>query len=171
MKYNYTLTLADYKAALRLHQREKRSRRIVEFVVYKFMPVLGFLVIAFEVFEGVVHNNLVWENALRLLVIPIFFLLLPVTRFNLVRKQFKQLFPAGSERLSIDIDDDRIICVKPGSSESKFMWHAIASFSQDEKIAMLYLSKDRFLFFPTAGLSSGERAELQGLVQRNLEKR
>jgi hypothetical protein len=168
MKYSYTLAMADYKAALKLHQRAKRSRRIVEFVLYKFMPMLSLISILYELFEEISHDSFVWEHTLRLLIIPMFFLLLPISRWNLVRKQFKQLFPAGSENLSIDIDDDRIICVNPGRSESKFTWNSIKSFAQDGKISMLYISEERFLFFPTSGLSHSERAELQSLVERNL---
>jgi hypothetical protein len=168
MKYNYTLTLADYKAALKLHQRAKRSRRVVELFLYKCMPLLALLAISYELIEEISYDSFVWEHTLRLLIVPAFFLLLPVSRWDLVRKQFKQLFPAGSENLSIDIDDDRIICMNPGRSESKFTWNSIKSFAQDGKIAMLYISEDRFLFFPTSGFSPAERRELQSLVERNL---
>lgn len=168
MKYDYKLTLADYKSALVLHQRATRSRRILEFFLYKLMPVLASAAIVWEIYREVTLNSFAWEHMLRLLVVPAFFMLLPISRSNLIRKQFKQMFPKGSENLSIDINDDRILCENTGSSESRYTWNAITSFAQDEKIAMFYLSAERFLFFPMPGLSLDQVTELRDLVRRNL---
>jgi hypothetical protein len=171
MQLTYELTLADYKAALRLHRRQKLNRRIAEFVWFRFMPIICSMMLVFELFMGFTQKTFFSQNPPGLLVVPLVFLLLPAIRSRFVRSQFNQLFSPSARNLSIDIDDERIVCVNPGSSESRFLWHIVLEFAQDEKITMLYIHKLRFLFFPTSAMSVEQRAELNDLVARHVTKR
>jgi hypothetical protein len=171
MKLNYTLTLADWKAALRLHRCQKLSRRIAEFIWFRFMPIICFLMLAFELIMGFTQKTFFSQNPPGLLIVPLVFMLLPVIRSQFVRTQFNQLFSPSARTLSIDIDDERIVCVNPGSSESRFLWHIVLEYAQDEKITMIYIAKLRFLFFPTSAMSVEQRTELNDLVARHVVKR
>jgi hypothetical protein len=95
----------------------------------------------------------------------------PVRRYYLLRKSFKQMFPAKrtDPSSSIDIDDECIAWGIPGISEAKFTWAAIIDFAQDENITLLYLSKKGFLFFPTPALMPEQRTELTAMVRRHIE--
>ena len=174
MKLSYTLTLADYKAALRLHRRQKLSRRITFIILYCVVPVLAVLGLAVVfLLEAKGQADL----AAEVIAVDIIFIWLavglPMARFVNIRKCFKRIFPStGTDRsCTIDIDDERIISAIPGVSEGKFFWNAILAFAQDEKITLLYIDKNRFLLFLTHELSPAQRLELSALVERHIVRR
>jgi hypothetical protein len=174
MKLSYTLTLADYKAALRLHRHQKLSRRIAFILLYCVVPVLAVLgLAAVFILEAKGQADL----AADVIGVDIIFIWLaiglPMARFMNTRKGFKRIFPSTRTEKSsaIDIDDECIISAIPGVSEGKFFWNAIPAFAQDEKITLLYIDKNRFLFFPTHELSPAQRLELSALVERHIARR
>lgn len=171
MKYQYTLTTADYRAALALYVKQKWTRRAGNFFMSWFLPFCGLMTLSYEaylMFKGQLSfvNDQSWK-----LVIPFVLLIVPLSQWNLVRKQFKLMFPSENRTLTIDIDDERIHVVNPGTSESTFTWNGILSFAQDEKIAILFVAKGRFLFFPTQGLSSEQQTQLLELTNRHLPRK
>jgi hypothetical protein len=171
MKLSYTLTLADFKAAQRLHIRQRLSRRINFYFWYMVIPILAIItvittIVAIGSDRSDLVSDLVAPDAL-LLWLAIF---LPLARVYKIHKGFKQfLHPARTDRInSLDIDDERIVSTIPGVGEGKLFWNAIFAFAQDEKVALLYVREKRFLFFPTTALSSEQRTELNELVKRHL---
>ena len=170
MRLEYTLTVKDYKAALRLHSRQNLGRRNASLFFGKVLPGLGLFFLALEAFLSLTETDYLSHNPPGLLVVPLVFLLSPALQANQVRMQFNQLFPPSARSLSIAIDDERIVCVDSKSSESRFLWNAIAEYAQDEQITMLYLAKQKFLFFPTAAMSPDQRTELNDLVARHLPR-
>ena len=168
MHLPYTLTLADYNAALKLHSRQNLRRRVGSLFFSRVLPGIGSILLITEAFLAFAEKDYFSRNPPGLLVVPLVFLLLPAIQFNLVRKQFNQLFPLSDRGLSIDVSDEGVVCVNPGSSESRFLWSTIAEFAQDEKVTMLYVAKLKFLFFPTSAMSPAQRAELSDLVTRNM---
>jgi len=171
MKLTYTLTLDDYKAAQGLHRRQTFGRRAIWFLWLRMMPGIGLLMLAWALFTGSGQKAAFSQNPPVMLLVPIIFLLVPLINHNLVRKQFNQLFPSTARDLSIDIDEERIVCTNPGVSDSRLLWNAVVEFTQDERITMLYISKLRFLFFPTQIMSPSQRSELNDLVARHVGKR
>jgi hypothetical protein len=171
MQLNYTLTLDDYRAALRLHARQNLGRRFATFFLRRALPGIGFLLLAMEAFLVFADKNYLIHNPPGLLIVPVVFVVLGALQSYQVQRQFNQLFPPHGRGLSIDLDDERIICTNPGSSESRFLWHVVIEFAQNEKVTMLYIAKLRFLFFPTSALSPIQRTELDGLVARHLNKK
>ena len=174
MKLSYTLTLVDYKAALRLHRRQKLSRRITFILLYCVVPVLAVIgLTTVFILEAKGQADL----AADVIGVDIIFIWLsiglPMARFVNIRKGFKRIFPSTrTERSSsIDIDDERIVSAIPGVSEGKFFWNAILAFAQDEKITLLYIDKNRFLLFPTYALTPVQRLELSALVERHIVRR
>ena len=171
MTLNYTLTLADYQAALRLHRHQKMGRQLSWSFWFRVMPVIGGLLLTWMLFTGFVEKKGFGQNPSVTFVPPVVFLLLPLIHINLERKQFKQSFPPHGRSLSIRIDENGVVCTNPGVSESAFNWNAVVGFTQDSKVAMLYIAKTRFLFFPATVMSSNERAELDNLIASHGIKR
>lgn len=170
MKLAYTLTLADYKAAQRLHIRRKITRRVL-FYLYPIMTAIASIGALF----GLICGNVVLSEIFLPLVAGglACSICVEIGRFYGIRKCFKQLFhPARTDRnSSLDIDDERIVSAVPGVSEGKFFWSAILEFAQDEKITLLYVAEKRFLFFPTSALSPDQRVELDALIARNMVRK
>jgi hypothetical protein len=164
MTLNYTLTLADYQAALRLHRHQKMGRQLSWSFWFRIMPVIGGLLLTWVLFTGFVEKRGFGQNPSVTFVPPVVFLFLPLIHLNLERKQFNRSFPPHGRSLSIRIDEDGVVCTNQGVSESTFNWNAVVGFAQDSKVTMLYIDKTRFLFFPTPVMSSDERAELGNLI-------
>jgi len=170
MKFTYTLTFADFKAAVKLHSRQKFSRRVALFVNIWLAPIVALLLIVSFMLSPLRQLP---NGSFFMLAVLLFCILLPVMHHRYVRNQFKQLFPPTrtDRSSSIDIDDEQIYSGVPGVSEGKIFWSGILAFAQDEKITMIYLAENKFLFFPTVVMSSTQRTELNDLVARHGVKR
>ena len=170
MRLEYTLTLKDYKAAFRLHRRQKLSRRLVSWLgpVLLLIAVVGFVLCSVE------NNTALAGQAAALFAGSLVFTIgLPLSRSWNVRKSFSRLFPSGQadRRSKISIDDQGVCRELSGVAELRVLWSGVYGFAQDEKITMLYTSKDCFLLFPTELMSTDQRAELNELVARHTVKR
>jgi hypothetical protein len=175
MKFTYELTLSDYQAAQKLHWRQTFFRRALGFSLYWGGPAaccaiallvgkrLGIFLVGMS--SGYV---LLLGFALGLLV------LLPgrTTRnARRFRRQFERKFRADQRSASFEIDDHGISSAILGTGEVKFEWSTVVGFAQDDKMTLLYLSREQFLLFSTTVLTPTERTELSQLVSRNLAKR
>jgi hypothetical protein len=174
MKLDYTLTLADWKAALRLHSRQKLGRRI-HFFIYDFvisaiaiLALIGMIAAYAYGQSDLVDGLIIPVSALVVLAI-----LLPILRNLMIRKSYKGMFPFSKTGpgYSLDIDDERILSTRPGIGEAKYYWTGICAFAQNEKITLLYLSEILFIGIPTNKLSPDQRTELNDLVSRHVVKR
>jgi hypothetical protein len=170
MKMSYTLTLADFKAARRLHRRQRFARQIMHFI----WPVL---LVAFFIGAIISSGNpqsQLFSQCLALgagsLVMSIG---MPISRFFSVRRSFNRLFPPNqTDRTStIDITDERIVRELSGTSEFKVLWSAIYDFAEDVHVSLLYTNKDCFLIIPARSISPAQRAELNDLIARHIVKR
>ena len=174
MQVTYTLTLADYKAALRLHRRQKLIRRAGFFFWYVAIPGSSAVALIAAVVFSTTGQT---EWFARCLGVGVGLLWLSITmpfaRMFTIRKGFRRIFPqsATNRTCTIDITDDRIISGMPGVSEGKFFWPAIVAFAQDEKITLLYIDKNRFLLFPTYSLSPLQRSELSAMFDKHLVRK
>lgn len=170
MQLKYTLTLADFKAAYRLHRRQEFSRRISIFI----WPTLTLLcVIGFVVFSMLQRVNLAGDCLAVGAGAIVVAVGTPILRSVNIRKGYRRLFPPSRTVRSshLDIDDERIVRENPGVSELKIPWSGLYGFAQDEQVTMLYTNKDCFLIIPTQALSSEQRSELNDLVARHLPKK
>ncbi len=176
MKLDYTLTLADYKAAQRLHIRQKLSRRINLSSWFIGVPILAVLGMVFFIkvgrfmhidIGGFIHLDAIFFGLECGLIY--FAIYLPIGRSRRMRKNFNQTFSHSPNNriISIDIDDNCIFSSLPGVCEGKIFWNAIEAFAQDDKITLLYTAENRFLYFPTSVLSPEQRTELNEIVIRH----
>jgi hypothetical protein len=170
MKIEYTVTLADYMAARRLHRQNRPALFLAYFFAVRCIPVLGLLLAAFSI-----HFIL---NSARgySLIGPIAFILLMLTspfweRF-LANGKFSRISQPAAMR-SIEVDNnENLILLWPGrSGEKKIPWANFIDFRCDRQISLLYMKKNRFLFIPTRMLSKAQRDEFNEIIGRHIAKR
>lgn len=173
MKLEYTLTFSDYKSAQRLCRRQTLRRRLAFIfwnIAVPILAVIGLVAfIFFDLFSITSYAAILFGVECALLWIAIYN---PIARYYKMRKCFKQLFPpTRTDRSStLEINDDHLLSRIPGVSEGKFFWNAIVDFAQDDRITLIYVAKNRFLFVPTAAMSADQRVELNNLISRHMAK-
>lgn len=165
MKLIYTLTLADFKAAFRLHRRQTLLRRLGIYT-WPIVTIVCFLI----AFSSNVNSFLFSESFGFGSASLVLSLGLPIHRSYNVRKCYRQHFPRTrtEQTTTTDIDEERVLGLIPGVSETKYFWNGILAFAQDEKVTLFYVRKSAFVFFPTYSMTPAQRAELNDLVARRV---
>jgi hypothetical protein len=174
MKLTYTLTLADYIAAIRLHRAQSFARRFIFAILYLGLPILAVAgLVSIVVLKEIGKTNLRPDYVFAELVLLLLSIGLPIARIPDVRICFRRIFANSKEipTITMVIDEECVRSEIPGVSEGKFFWNAIVDFAQNEKVTLLYVRKRAFLFFPTPILSPDQRAELNALVTRHVVKK
>jgi hypothetical protein len=174
MKVSYTLALADYVSAIRLHRRLSFMRRLVFGLIYVGLPIMAMAGMISILFLKVIAKTELSSDVLFAEGILLFLsIALPLARIPDVRICFRRIFlnPKAIPTVTLEIDDDGIRSESPGVSEGKFFWNAIAGFAQNERITLLYVARKKFLFFPTNVLTPAQRAELDDLVARHVVRK
>jgi len=132
MKLSYTLTLADYIAATRLHRMQTLGRRLTFALLYFGLPILavaGMIIIILSKMSGrleLAPSFLFAEAVLIFLSIA-----LPLARILDLRICFKRIFlnPKAVPTITANIDEECICTEIPGVNEGKFFWNAILRFA------------------------------------------
>jgi hypothetical protein len=175
MTLEYTITLADCKAAHQLDRYQSPGSRIKFVLLNMVVPLLAVLGLVIWPFLNITEKTPLSESGtLTLIEILLIYLSIavPISRNHQTRKGFERLPPTtkAGRGCSIEIDDEGVVSSIPSLAETKFFWSAIVAFAQDEKVTLLYTGKDRFLYFPTRTLSVDQRAELNNLVARHVKR-
>ena len=172
MNLTYIPTIKDYRAGLRLHYRRKLTRYITHLLGLWMLPLFVLLFSAPTIYKMLAQPDEYSGRFGWLIIALALSLLVPLLQYYGVNKQFKSLFQDSqtSKEVSVDINNDRVLSAIPGMSEGTYYWNAILDFAQDEKITLLYVAKNRFLFIPTQAFSPGQRTELNNLVASNIRK-
>ncbi len=173
LKFTCTVTLADFQAAQVLHWRQTFLRRIFHSSVY-WLPVLcGSLGIALGSRTGIFLKGWSFWSAfaLGLLVCTPITALMPKDRSKGIRKIFERRYPSDKRTAWYEIHNEGITTAIAGTDAETIRWDKIVGFAGDEKITLLYLGNNRFLFFPTSALTGEQLAELNDLVARHVVKR
>jgi hypothetical protein len=176
MTLEYTITLADFKAAHRLDRHQSPGSRIKIVSLNVVIPLLAVLGLVIWPFLNITERTPMSEaGTLTIIEILLVYLSIavPISRYRQTRKGFERLPPAAKtgRGCSIEFGDEGIVSSIPGLAVAKFFWSAIVSFAQDEKVTLLYTGIDRFIFFPTRALSVDQRAELSDLIAHHVVKR
>ena len=169
MKVEFTITLKDYKNALRLHRRQKLSRRIFAWIwpSLVLVSVVAFTAgAAMDNVALVTHSVAVGAGACAASVA------VPILRFLNIRRGYKQMYPPTrtSPLSSIEIDEKEIVEINPGTAEVRLLWNGVLDFVQGEEVTMIYISTHRFFLFPTTAMTVAQRTELNELVARHVVK-
>jgi hypothetical protein len=173
MMVEYTLSLEDYKDALKVHRARTVGRRVKFIALQRLLPalaVLGFFVLLLApIRDGELHSDLV------VFVVALCFLSvgLPIARFFDARICFRRMFPKrmSNPTIHLEINDDCRISRMPGFSEGKFQWGAFTDVVLTDKVALFYIDKRRFLLFPMPALSPEQNVEFKSIIARRVVKR
>jgi hypothetical protein len=170
MRLDYTLTLDDYRAAFRLHRRQKLFRRLYPWLGPILLAVAAAGFVTFSILGNLQLVGDSFALAAGALVMTIG---VPVVRYFNVRASFRRLFPPGhSDRTSaITIDEKCVTRELSGVAELKMLWNGIYAFAQNDRITLLYTNKTCFLLFPTKIMNEEQRSELAALVARHVKRR
>ncbi len=170
MRFDFTITLEDYKVALKLHRKRKLRRRILPWI----WPALFLISLVLLVVGSLNKNTEMIEQAILLAAWSLCAIAaLPILRFALTLRGYRQMFPpTRSGRTStIEIDDQRIIEENPGTEEMRLPWTGVMGFTQNDRVTLIYINSCRFFLFPTPALSPAQKAELNELVARYVVER
>ena len=170
MKMSYTLSLADFKAARRLHRRQRFTRQIMHFI----WPILLIAFFAGAIISSGKPQSQLFSQCFALGLGSIVMSIgMPISRFFSVRRSFNRLFPSDQKNRTstIDIDDERIVRGLSGTSEFKVLWSAIYDFAEDAHVSLIYTNKDCFLIIPARSISPDQRTELDEIVARKMVRK
>lgn len=173
MKLDYKFTLADWKAALRLHARQKIGRRIHYFIFDFAFPTVAIIGLAWVIYAQIIGDTKTVDDIATVVTALVgLAIVLPLVRQYAIRKSFRGLFPpsASGPGYSLDINDERIVSTRPGVGEATYYWAGICGVAQNKKIILLYISEILFLGIPIHILSTDQRTEIESLIARQLLK-
>jgi hypothetical protein len=170
IKLEFTLTLADFKAARALHRRQKLSRRLISWAG----PILLVISIVGLVAGSLMSNLTLASQSFGGVACAIVLTVgMPIRNALSVRRSFNRLFHTGHKdrRSAIEIDDEHISRQLSGMSKLKVLWTGVYDFIQDDRVALIYTNKDCFLIIPSQAKSRNQCAELDSLIARHVVKR
>jgi len=170
VKFDCNLSFSDFEEASRLHRRQKTSRWVCFLLLYRIVPVISTAALVLLGAYGPRAHTLPDWSLLSFVVALLWagILIAAAPREN-IRRAIRR--SAWKGEASICADDEGILIQIPGVSETRIFWRGILSTAQNEKVNLLYTSKDCFLIFPTSAMSEPQQAELNELVARHVVKR
>jgi hypothetical protein len=156
MLCRYTTNYQDFKAAQMLHIRSKRHG-MLQYVIYNWcIPITGaiaLLLLAYDIFINHFHYQPITGGILTALAW--FGLWIPPMRIMNYRRLYKQMKNGRSDDyvLELEISGNELISRVPDISEGRFFRKAILAFLEDDKIALIYVAKNKFLLLPKHSLT------------------
>ncbi len=174
MKLEYTLTLADAKAAERLHIRQRLGRRIGYGFLYLGMPVLAtFSLIGFYAFDIGAKRDFALGYSVIVVILISQAIFIPVERSKRLNRLIKPKTAMGelTPARSIEINEEKISAEIPFMAKTDLTWSAIAQVIQDENVTLVYVNDKDFILVPTRAFTSFQRTELNDLVARRITPR
>jgi len=64
----------------------------------------------------------------------------------------------------LEVTPEQVISAIPNRSEGRFFWSAIQDYAEDDKIALLFIQKKKFLFIPKHALPDAAWRELKANI-------
>ena len=170
MRFNYVFSIWDYDEALRLHRRQKARRLLCFLLLYRIVPFLSLTgLVLLGASDIKAHTLPAWillSFAIALLWIGILAAFIP--REN-ARRGFRRSALAG--QTTINVDGNGVVIQVPGVRETKMFWAGFVAVAQNDKLLLLYTSKNCFLVFPTSAMALEQRVELSATIDRNLTRK
>jgi hypothetical protein len=174
MNCTYTTTYDDFKDAQRLHMSVTPRLKIVFWIFLRILPVVG--LIALLLLAGhflPMTNSIVISVASGLVGVGAWGFIMAILRPLSLRRLYKQMKngrPDDAE-LGLEIADGQLISRVPGVSEGRFFPAAVIRFIENDRIALLYVAKKRFLMIPKHAMNETEWSELRawlGPIQQHV---
>jgi len=86
--------------------------------------------------------------------------------FRLRRAYKKSVFAKHEPGIALAFNDEYFVSGLPGRSEGRFLWSALYDFAENDRIALIYTSKRRFVVVPKHAMPSDSWDTLRALVPR-----
>jgi YcxB-like protein len=158
MRLQYELTFGDFVAAQALHA--KRSEwPYLRYVEARYLcPVAGLCLLLFCLTDHRPLATQAWEVGLA-----VYFLSIPLIVHMSYKRHFRRT-KCTDEESSLDFGQEAIRCQGP-HSKSELEWEAVRSFSEGDKMLLLYLAPGKFLCIPKRVCSSPQLEELRAMLK------
>jgi hypothetical protein len=155
----------DFAAAQTLHAKRTELNYASHCVARFFYPAVGVLILLFEFIPrpltGSSHPQFLGVACgLILTCIPFY-----------IRAEWKRTYKRSRSEngsCALDFTEEMIRCTGV-HSKSEIQWSAIKSFSEDEKLFLLYLAPGRFLPIPKRICTPQQIEELRALFQQRVQ--
>jgi hypothetical protein len=174
MNCTYTTNYGDFKNAQRLHMTATPKLKVLFWISLRILPVVGLIVLLLLVGHALpMKNSLVVIVACGLVGAGTWGFIMAFLRPLLLRRLYKQMKNGRSDdaELGLEIADGQLISRIPGLSEGRFFPAAVLRFVENDKVALLYVAKKRFLIIPKSAMNETEWSELRawlGPIPRNV---
>ena len=170
MHCTYTVSLADFKAAQEVAVARTWKSRLIFVIFQRLMPVLAVFVFAFLVWGEKLHDTSVspWLGGLLFVVIWLG-VYCPVSRRIQLGRRYRDMKNgrADTDPLEFEWNGEEIISRVPGLSEGRIQPAALKGFAEDERVALIYVAKNRFLVLPKRMMLESDWAELRHWLSAN----
>jgi hypothetical protein len=180
MRYDYVLRFDDYQNSQKLYLRHRRSAAVFYYCYVWVLPIVGLLACALFVASRYGFHPEFSAPLAGLAAGGLWFaLFVPIMQVFGRRRCWKRMVPVdvkGKAKsieipVSLEFNDEQVISAIPGKSEGRFYWPAILDFAEDEKMALLFVHKKRFLFIPKRAMSTDAWNEFRGLLTDKMKAR
>ncbi len=165
----YITTFADYKAAQTLFLKYRRDARTRYYFWMFGLPIATVLGLLSMWHESKLNDNASFGLAAWLtFCAAVGTVSIVILRPWNLRRCFKKLRNASglteTTTSVFSFDESVVISAIKGRSEGRFYWTAIQGFAEDSAIALLFISKKRFLFIPKRAMTDQQWESLRQLV-------
>jgi YcxB-like protein len=154
------ITFTDYLHAQLLHYRRRRFLLGAGLVIFGWLIPLAFLSLAgWQFVHGQTKADIGFFNSLAFgLGMPAFFC------WHLWRG-YNSMFLTGVERIiTFSFDEDLVTVGIPARYEGRFDWKATERYVMGRRVALLYVTKTRFLVLPKRAITDTQWFELEALL-------
>jgi hypothetical protein len=169
MSCDYISTFEDYKKAQKLYLRYRNNARM-RLLAWMYGLPIATVCLALLTWHLSSTSSTSGFSLLGWLTLCCFGATVQVVvlrPWNLRRCYNKMRRIAGMNEQTptrFDFDDNGVISGVPNRSEVRFFWNAIQDFAEDEHVALLFISKKRFLFIPKRVMAAEQWDQLRSLI-------
>ena len=160
----YTTSYGDFKDAQCLHMGATPRSKVLVWISLRILPVAGLIALLLLTSHALpMKNSLVVIVAWGLVGAGIWGFIMAILRPFSFRRLYKQMKNGRSDdaELGLQIADGQLISRIPGLSEGRYFPAAIRRFVENDKVALLYVAKNRFLMIPKPAMNETEWSELR----------
>jgi hypothetical protein len=168
----YTLSLADFKAAQRLRIGANLSTMVRYYLVVWAFPAivigidLGFLWQASQHQPHFRGTDL--AIGMMFLCITIFILRF-ATRFRTMPHKMSKA--VAGKTIRFHFDEETFGAGIPGETEVKSHWNVVKGYQEDEKVALLLLGEEKLFTLPRRALNEAQWVQLRAVIAAKLRDR
>ena len=162
--YHYRISYKEWLTGVRWARR-RNPRWMLRYVAGWLIPV-ALMYLDLAVIWGAFHGESAWSDAIdtSLVMIVLLGAIIGYRVFRMRRIYRRSLMARYEPGLALAFNEEYFVSGLPGRSEGRFLWHALYDFVENDVIALLYTSKNRFIVIPKHAMSETSWAMFRALV-------